>query len=104
MQRLLVFLLALMPSAASAQSGVILFDRAVRYDFELPERMAERRNQIPSANISQMLLFFNESASLLVPAPPEQEEQPTGMASRERGMLVQRLRMGSSSKGDHGVG
>jgi len=113
--RPLALLLALFPAAASAQSGVILFDRAVQYDFQLPERpgamrprptppgdtrTGQMRNQIPSADISQVLLLFNESASLLVPAPAdeEEEEQQTDIASRERGMMFQRLRMGSPSR------
>lgn len=100
MIRSLACLLALLPAAASAQSGVILYDRAVRYEFEVPERMGELRNQIPSADFGQILLFFNESASLLVPAPNEEEEQETDMASRERGMMVQRLRRGSTSRSD----
>jgi GLPGLI family protein len=62
--------------------------------------MREMRNQIPAANISQMLLLFNESASLLVPAPTEEEEQQSDLASRERGMMIQRLRMGSPSRSD----
>jgi len=100
MKTLLVFLLALFPAVAVAQSGVILFDRAVRYDFELPERLGEMRNQIPSANISSLLLLFNESESLLVPAPTDEEEEPlTGMALRAQG-ATERLRMGSLSRSD----
>ena len=101
MERLLVFLLTLLPVAASAQSGVILFDRSVRYDFELPERMGEMRNQIPTAKISQMLLLFTESTSLLVPAPSEEEEEQSDVALRERRMMMlRRLEMGSSSRSD----
>ena len=87
---------------ASAQSGAILFDRSVQYDFELPERLAGLRDRLPAANISQMLLLFNGSASLLVSSPPEEEEgEPRpGLAPRERGMLLQRLRMGSTSRSD----
>ena len=99
MKRLLFFLPVLFPVVASAQSGVILFDRAVQYDFEVPERMREMSNQIPTANISSMLLLFNESASLLVPAPTEEEEQQAGPALRAQGM-IQRLRMGSPSRSD----
>ena len=98
--RPLAFLLALLPAATSAQSGVILFDRAVRYDFELPERMGEMRNQIPAANIGQILLLFNESASLSVPAPSEEEERQPDPASPRQGMMIQRLRMNSPSRSD----
>jgi GLPGLI family protein len=61
--------------------------------------MREMSNQLPTANIRSMLLLFNESASLLVPAPAEQEEQQTGPALRSQGM-IQRLRMGSPSRSD----
>ena len=100
MKRLLIFMFALSPVAASAQSGAILFDRSVKYEFELPERMRQRLDRIPTADVSQMLLLFNESASLLVLAPTEEEEDQTGLAPRERGMLIQRLRMGSTSRSD----
>jgi GLPGLI family protein len=113
--RPIAFLLALLPAAASAQSGVILFDRAVRYDLDVPEgpggmppggmrpremppegmRPGQMRNQIPSADISQVLLLFNESASLLVPAPPAEEEQQSDPEPRERRMMLPRFRMGS---------
>jgi GLPGLI family protein len=101
MKRLLTFLLILYPAAAAAQSGVILFDRAVRYDFEVPERLGETRNQIPSANVSSMLLLFDESASLLIPAPTAEEEENelAAMELRMRG-YVTRLRMGSPSRSD----
>lgn len=102
MKRLIVSALALFPLAASAQSGAILFDRAVRYDFELPERMGELRQQIPTANFSLLILLFNETGSLMTPAPPEEEEdgQPApGLGRRAVGM-IERLRMGSPSRSD----
>jgi GLPGLI family protein len=103
MKRLILFLLALFPITASAQSGAILFDRAVQYDFELPERMGEMRDQIPSANFSLMILLFNESGSLMTPAPTEEQEEEDeprpGMNMRVSG-LTQRLRMGSPSRSD----
>ena len=103
MKRLLVFLLILFPKAAFTQSGAILFDRAVQYDFELPERMGEMRDQIPNANFSLMILLFNESGSLMTPAPPEEQEEADepqpGRGMRAMGM-TQRLRMGSLSRSD----
>ena len=102
MKRLLVFLLILFPKAAFTQSGAILFDRAVQYDFELPERMGEMRDQIPNANFSLMILLFDKSGSLMTPAPTEEEEEDEsqpGMNRRVSGM-TQRLRMGSPSRSD----
>ena len=103
MIRLIVSLVVLFPLAASAQSGVILFDRAVRYEFELPERMGAMRDQIPTASFSLMILFFDASGSLMTPAPPEEQKEEAepqpGSGRRAMGM-VQRLRMGSPSRSD----
>jgi len=100
MKRLLTLFLVLFPVAASAQEGAILFDRAVQYDFEVPEAWAEYKDMIPSANISSMLLLFDESASLMIPAPTEEEEAAlSGMESRAQG-LTARLKMGSPSRSD----
>jgi GLPGLI family protein len=94
------FVLILFPAAASAQEGAILFDRAVQYDFEVPEAWAEYDDLIPLAKISSMLLLFDESASLMIPAPIEEEEEElTGMERRAQGM-AQRLKMGSPSRSD----
>ncbi len=107
MKRLLVFLLALMPIAASAQSGAILFDRAVRYDFELPERMGEMRDQIPAANVGSLILLFNETESLMTPVPTDEDEEEEMISVRGRDMplsaLTQRLKMGSTSRSDQEV-
>ena len=103
MNRRLVFLLVLFPAAASAQEGSIRFDRAVQYDFEVPEGWSEYEDLIPPANVSAVLLLFNESASLMIPAPVEEEEKElTGMERRAQGM-AQRLRMGSPSRSDQEV-
>ena len=65
MKPALTFLLALLPAAVAAQQGVILYDRAVQYDFEIPEELAERladyKDLMPSANVTSMLLLFSES-------------------------------------------
>jgi hypothetical protein len=100
MKRLLTPFLILFPVAASAQEGAVLFDRAVQYDFEVPEALpAEYRDLIPSANSSSMLLLFDESASLMIPAPTEEEAALSGMESRAQG-LTARLKMGSPSRSD----
>jgi GLPGLI family protein len=109
MRRLLTILLLLVPVAASAQEGVILFDRQVQYGFEMPEQlrerpgMAELMEAMPPAHFSSLLLLFNESASLMTPAPePEEEEVLDGGTLRAQG-LVMRMRMGSSSRSDQEV-
>jgi GLPGLI family protein len=106
MKKLLTLLLVLFPTVAAAQQGVILYDRAVQYDFEIPEELAGRlgdyKDLMPSANVTSMLLFFNESASLMMPAPVEEEEVLTGMEQRAQG-LTARLKMGSTSRSDQEV-
>jgi GLPGLI family protein len=105
MKKLLTFLLLLLPAAAAGQ-GAILYDRAVKYDFEIPAELADRlgeyKDLMPSANVTSMLLFFNESASLMMPAPVEEEKVLTGMEQRAQG-LATRLKMGSTSRSDQEV-
>ena len=107
MKWLIVSLLALFPLAASAQSGAILFDRAVRYDFELPEQLQGVRDQIPTSNFSYLILLFNESESMMTPAPIEEEDEEEVVNLRGRDMplsaLTQRLKMGSTSRSDQEV-
>ena len=102
MNRLPAFLLVFFPVAASAQQGTVFYDYAVQYDFEVPERVpAEWRDQIPSSNVGSLVLLFNESASLMIPAPkPEEEEELTDVELRSQ-RLTMRLKMGSSSRSDH---
>ncbi len=106
MKRALTFLLALLPGAATAQQGAILFERAVKYEFEIPEQWAGRlgdlEEMMPTANVTSMLLFFNESASLMMPAPVEEQEVLSGMEQRAQG-LAARLKMGSTARSDQEV-
>jgi GLPGLI family protein len=112
MNRLLTVLLLLVPSALCAQQGAIIFDRSVQYGFEVPEGMRENPmfremlDGMPAANYSTMVFLFDESGSLMVPAPdPEEEEEERedpvvpGHDMRASGMAM-RMRMGSSARGD----
>ncbi|UCD25588.1 MAG: GLPGLI family protein [Gemmatimonadota bacterium] len=104
MKRALTLLLALIPSATAAQQGAILYERAVKYEFEIPEQWAARLGdlEMPAANVTSMLLFFNESASLMIPAPAEEEEMPGGTEQRAQ-RLATRLRMASTARSDQEV-
>lgn len=109
MSRLLTLLFLLLPAAATAQQGAILFDRQVQYGFEVPESLKERPelkemlDGMPTASYSSLLLLFNESASLMTPAPKyEEEEERTPGSARAEG-LAMRLKMGSSSRSDQEV-
>jgi GLPGLI family protein len=98
MRRLLALCLLLIPTALSAQEGRIAFSRAVQYDFEVPERWAAMRDQIPSGRVSQLVLLFNASESVMM-LVPESEEAAPARRTRADGAAA-RLRMGSSSRSD----
>jgi hypothetical protein len=99
----LLLLLFLHPLPLSGQQGVILFDRSVQYDFEIPEGWSGMRDQIPAGTFSTLILLFDESASLMMPAPEEEEvEAPEGLDRRALGMAT-RLRMSSASRSDQEV-
>lgn len=64
--------------------------------------MEELLELMPAANYSSMLLLFNESASLMTPAPTPEEEVLDAMSLRAQG-LATRMKMGSSSRSDQEV-
>jgi GLPGLI family protein len=98
---LLFLFLFLFPAVALPQEGTVTYDRAVQYEFEVPEALGEYKDMIPSESISSMILLFSASESVMIPAPPaEEEEELTGMESRAQG-LTARLKMGSLSRSDH---
>lgn len=101
-------LLILLPAATSAQQqGVILFNRQVQYGFEVPDdwkenpQLKEALATMPAASYTSLLLLFNESASLMTPAPePEEEPEAGNLSARISGMTM-RLKMGSPNRSDH---
>ncbi len=101
MRRLLLPCLVLFPLAASAQQGSILFDRAVQFDYDLlPEGREALRDRIPPQSFTSMVLFFNESESLMTGAPNAENEAPLELNTDLQG-FVTRLKMGSASRSDH---
>ena len=75
MRTLLAFALLLCPVAVSAQQGTITFERAVQYEFEIPERLPENmRAMVETDNVTPMVLYFSASAWVLKPV---EEEEPT---------------------------
>ena len=100
MRRLIVLFGLLVPAAASAQEGRIAFSRSVQYEFELPEGFPEEmRERIPQANVSELILFFNATESIMVSAPKPEEPQAAGQDRRMAGM-ADRLRRFSASRSD----
>lgn len=62
-------LLALAPPALAAQQGTITYIHSINVDLELPPELAMMAGEMPSAMSRDMLLHFDPSASLMVPAP-----------------------------------
>ena len=101
MRNLLFLSLMLLPVATSAQQGSILYDRAVQFDYSLlPPNRPQLRDRIPPQIISSMVLFFNESESLMTEAPGTEVDPAPGLTDSPQG-LVTRLRMSSSARTDH---
>lgn len=67
-------LLALWPAALGAQQGTITYTHSINVDLELPPELAMMAGEIPSAMSRDMLLHFDPSASLMVPAPMGKRE------------------------------
>ena len=109
-------LLALLPSALSAQEGSIAFTHSVRVEFEMSEEMRARfearggnrgggRGTMPTERVSQFVLLFNSTESLMKPVPrvaPEGGRGRGGFDGRGGGAggggFARRARMGSASR------
>ena len=61
---------------ADAQSGTITYTRVTTVDAEVPGEMAEVRNRLAETRDRSFLLHFNPSASLMVPAPEDEGQEP----------------------------
>ena len=95
-------LLLIAPAALGAQQGTITYTRSINLDLELPPEMAMMADEIPSAVTQDMLLHFDPSASLMVPAPkkkrPGEEMFRMAMFSEmAMFMSMSRLKIGGKS-------
>ena len=97
MRRFVILALLLVPLTASAQEGAVLFERTIKYEFDVPERF---RDKIPTRSATPMLLLFNGAASLMKEASPEDKEAPRAYSDRRAQGMALRLRMGSGSRAD----
>ena len=61
------------PAALGAQQGTITYTHSINLELELPPELAMMAGEIPSAVSQDMLLHFDPSASLMVPAPREKQ-------------------------------
>jgi len=76
---------------AAAQEGRIAFRRAIVNDFDVPEEMARLREQLPSHDLTDMLLLFDASGSLMLPVPEEDGAGPPGRGRTDDAMFDRRM-------------
>lgn len=99
MMRRILLCLSLAPAALAAQEGRIAFQRTVAYEFEVPERWGDLGDQIPTGDVTDMLLLFNASESVMVPVPESGDGATTGRSGRAE-RIAARLRSSSPSRTD----
>lgn len=111
LRRLICVLILLLPGTLSAQEGTIAYTHAVKLSFELPPQMRARLEArggggglLPTERVSDVVVLFNASESLMKPVPPEPDQGrpaggPPGMRDRREGMLA-RMRRSSTSRRD----
>lgn len=100
MNRPIALALLLVPAGAGAQQGTILYERAVRYEFEIPETMPENmKAMVPATSVTMMALHFSEDAWVLRPvAEPGAPVRVSDRVTPEA--LARRLKAGSASRND----
>jgi hypothetical protein len=100
MNRPIALALLLVPAGAAAQQGTILYERAVKYEFEIPETLAENmKAMVPANSVTPMALHFSASAWIL--RPVAEPEAPVRVSDRvSPADLARRLKAGSTSRSD----
>jgi len=104
---LLLLVAGVAPRPASAQEGIVTYDRATRTALELPPEIMERiGDQIPGESFESLVLLFSPTESVMIPAPELESEEPAApapggapMQRRMEGML-DRMRMASPERSD----
>jgi hypothetical protein len=112
LRRTLSALLLVLPAALSAQEGTIAYSHSIKIDFELPPEMRARiearggnraggaGGMLPTERVSEVILLFKGSESLMKPVPPAPRVGgPPGAGDRRPGMAA-RMRMASASRRD----
>lgn len=100
---LLALFLLLPPAPACAQQGTITYKRSIRYDFDPPEGLEERMGiDLPSANVTPMVLLFDGSKALLRPdsAADAEPRTPASDQTRRAELMLSRFRRASTSRSD----
>ena len=116
---------ALVPAEVASQEGTIAYTHSVELDLEIPEEMRARfearggaraarggdraggrggpAGGLPTQRVSDVVLLFNASQSLMKPVPPERRERGAraggeGERARRLGAFMERRRMGSATR------
>lgn len=63
------------PLIGTAQQGTVKYEETIKLKIELPPEMADMKDKIPSSQSGMKVLLFNEVASLMKPAPPEETKE-----------------------------
>jgi len=101
MKRLSILLTALffLPLVASAQEGIIVYERSQQYGFELPE--FAQNFDFPTEAIKPVVLLFNESESLMMEVPPEEvEEEGNSRGGGQASRMLTYMKM-TGTRGDN---
>jgi GLPGLI family protein len=91
-----LLLAAALPSASPAQdgsagksidtgfAGTVVYEEQVKFDVNLPPQMQRFRDRMDDTRKANIVLIFNESASLSQPAPEPEVEQPQAAPNDRR--------------------
>lgn len=71
---LIVAVLALYPTVATAQHGTVVYQERIELDFELPPEMQHMRDQFPSEAVTDRELLFDGDLALTRAAEQEEEQ------------------------------
>lgn len=72
---LLASALLILAAAPEAQEGTVAYDITTRLDIQLPPEMQHMADRFPSSRSETRLLHFDETASLMVAAPRDEDEE-----------------------------
>lgn len=109
MKKTVVLLIALLPILLTAQKeGSVTFKEVVKFTIELPEDSPiseeQFRAMMPDEQVSQKILYFDESASLFTDAP--EAENPDGehsMSSEDGQIQIKMVRASGDNKIFHDI-
>lgn len=94
---LLSLVLLTIPLPAVAQEGVILYQRAVKNEFDLPED-SPFRDRLPGSRTDNVLLIFRGTESLMLPAPRGAGPEGGGENDRRSRFFAEFMRRNSAER------